>query len=80
MCTDCNNNNSNKGNINMSKKQNKSQQPRFGLFYRSHGKWTGPYAGKTFTAYSINRNPMKADMAELKNRVLKSRVQILPVK
>jgi len=52
---------------------------RFGIFYKSHGKWTGPYAGATFTEYSINRNPIKSDIKDLKS-ILKSKVQIRPVK
>ncbi len=52
---------------------------RLGIFYRSNGRWTGPYQGYTFTPYSATRNPVKEDIAFFKNKVLKSRVKILPV-
>ena len=53
---------------------------RLGLFYRTHGRWTTvPYAGMTFTPYQVSRNPLKNEIALLKNRVLKSRVQVRPV-
>lgn len=52
---------------------------RFGLFYRSNGRWTGPYGGRTFTAYSINRNPVKNTVWWLRNYVLKSRVEFRKV-
>jgi hypothetical protein len=54
---------------------------RFGLFYKSNGKWnTTPYAGFTFTAYQAKRNPVKREIAELKNYILKSKIRVLPVK
>lgn len=53
---------------------------RYGIFYRSNGRWTtSPYAGFTFTRYSMNRRPLKEDLNTLRNYVLKSRVQVLPV-
>jgi hypothetical protein len=55
-------------------------QKRFGLFYRSNGRWTTtPYGGFTFTAYQANRNPVKGEISELKNYLLKSRVRVCPV-
>lgn len=60
----------------MSKKQT---QKRLGLFYKSNGRWTGPYAGVTFTPYTWSRNPRKAEVNVLKNYVLKSRVALRPV-
>lgn len=58
----------------------KRNQRRFGIFYRSNGRWTStPYAGVTFTAYTLGRNPVKQDISWLKNYVLKSRVRVLPV-
>jgi len=59
---------------------NKSSKQRFGIFYRSHGKWTGPYAGLTFTQYSLSRKPVSSDIKWLKNRTLKQRIQLRPVK
>lgn len=54
---------------------------RFGLFYRSNGRWTTtPYMGMTFTAYQAKRNPIKNDVSVLKNYILKSKVRIMPVK
>jgi hypothetical protein len=58
--------------------KNKNQK-RLGIFYVSNGRWTGPYAGITFTKYTATRNPIKTDISELKNYVLKSRVKLLPV-
>jgi len=53
---------------------------KFGLFYKSHGKWTTvPYAGVTYTAYQLGRNPVKQDVADLKNYILKSRIRVMPV-
>jgi len=57
----------------------KSRNPRFGLFYRSNGRWTGPYAGQTFTAYTLNRQPVRGDVSWLKNYILKSRIQLRKV-
>lgn len=55
-------------------------QARYGIFYRSNGRWTtSPYMGVTFTQYTINRNPIKTDIKQLRNEVLKSRIKILPV-
>lgn len=53
---------------------------KLGLFYRSNGRWTTtPYAGHTFTAYQVNRNPLKRELSTLKNYVLKSKVRVHPV-
>jgi hypothetical protein len=65
-------------------KQNKSmrnkQKTRYGIFYRSNGRWTStPYRGATFTKYTMSRNPIREDIKLLQNRVLKSRLAILPV-
>jgi hypothetical protein len=57
----------------------KNTQKRLGIFYRSNGRWTGPYAGVTFTPYTWNRNPRKQDLREIANHVLKSQVRLLPV-
>ena len=57
----------------------KSNKPRFGLFYMSNGRWTGPYGGMTFTKHTLNRQPISGDVQWLKNRVLKSRIQIRKV-
>lgn len=57
-----------------------SNQTRYGIFYRSHDKWTGPYAGKTFTKYALSRQPVAGDVKYLKNNVLKTRIQLRPVK
>jgi hypothetical protein len=56
-----------------------SNKPRFGLFYISNGRWTGPYANVKFTKYTWTRNPVKTELATLKNRILKSRVKLRPV-
>ena len=58
----------------------KSNKVRYGIFYKSHGKWTGPYAGMTFTKYTWSRKPATTDLNILKNRILKSRVKLAPVK
>lgn len=58
----------------------KNTKVRYGLFYKSHGQWTRvPYSGTTFTEYQISRNPVKRDIATLKNNVLKSKIKLLPV-
>lgn len=62
----------------MSKNKNKTAN-RYGVFYKSHGKWTGPYAGATFTEYAVNRNPVKGEIALLRS-ILKSRIEVRPVK
>jgi len=57
-----------------------TNKTRYGIFYRSNGRWTStPYAGATFTKYTLSRNPVKADISWLRNRVLKSRTKVLPV-
>lgn len=58
--------------------KNKTQN-RLGLFYRSHGRWIGPYKNYTFTEKSIGRNPIKGDISLIKNHVLKSRIKICKV-
>jgi len=58
----------------------KEQKQRYGMFYRSNGRWTGPYAGMTFTSYTLKRQPVRGDIKYLKNEVLKSRIQLRPVK
>ena len=63
--------------INKAKKTNKT---RFGIFYRSNGRWTtSPYAGVTFTKYTLGLKPMQDDISWLRNYVLKSRVAVKPV-
>jgi len=58
----------------------KTNKTRYGIFYRSNGRWTTtPYAGFTFTKYTLNRRPLKRDLNTLKNYVLKSRMVVLPV-
>jgi hypothetical protein len=67
----------------MSKNKNKTKDKtvRYGLFYRSNGRWTTtPYLGVTYTAYQVSRNPLKKDISVLKNQVLKSKTRLLPVK
>ena len=61
--------------------RNTQQKPqRYGIFYRSNGRWTStPYMGATFTEYTLNRRPINEDIRQIRNRVLKSRVKILPV-
>lgn len=57
----------------------KKNQVRLGLFYRSNGRWTGPYAGISFTPFTWNRNPTKQNLRNTANYVLKSRVKLRPV-
>lgn len=58
----------------------KTQTKRYGIFYRSNGRWTTtPYAGFTFTKYTMNRRPLVEDLNELRNYILKSRMKVLPV-
>jgi hypothetical protein len=57
----------------------KSNKQRFGLFYRSNGRWAGPYGGLTFTKYTANLTNTKADIRLLANYLLKSRVKVRPV-
>jgi hypothetical protein len=52
---------------------------RFGLFYMSNGRWTGPYAGLSFTQHSLERNPIRSDIGYIKNYVLKSRIEMRKV-
>lgn len=58
----------------------KKNQKRYGIYYMSHGHLVGPYLSQTFTKYSIKRNPVKNYIKDLKNYVLKSYVELLPVK
>jgi hypothetical protein len=59
---------------------NKKQAVRYGIFYRSNGRWTtSPYGGFTFTRYTMNRRPLRQDLATLRNYVLKSKMMVLPV-
>ena len=56
----------------------KEKKQRYGIFYKSHGEWTGPYAGLSFTKKSLKRNPVKSDVNWIKN-ILKSRIELRPV-
>lgn len=57
-----------------------AQAQRYGIFYRSNGRWTStPYGGFTFTKFTLNRRPLKEDLNTIKNYVLKSRMVIRPV-
>ena len=59
---------------------NKKQPVRYGIFYRSNGRWTTtPYAGFTFTRHMMNRRPLKEDINTLRNHVLKSKIAVLPI-
>jgi hypothetical protein len=55
------------------------QQQRYGVFYRSNGRWTGPYQGATFTKYTLGRNPVKSNIRRWANSVLKSAIKLAPV-
>jgi len=58
----------------------KNNKTRYGIFYRSNGRWTStPYAGFTFTQYTLDRRPLKEDLNTLRNYVLKSRMVVLPI-
>ena len=57
----------------------KSNKPRLGLFYRSNGRWAGPYCGATFTAYTASTKPFQKEVRLFANYVLKSRVKFAPV-
>lgn len=55
----------------------KNKNTKYGLFYKSHGKWTKtPYDGMTFTAHQAKRNPIKKTITFLKNYILKNKVRI----
>ena len=68
-----------KGVIEINISMAKSNKPRYGIFYKSHGKWTGPYDGVSFTKYTLNWRPIKYDVEWLRREVLKSLIQIRPV-
>jgi hypothetical protein len=57
----------------------KSKKTRFGIFYKSQGRWVGPYCGATYTNYTITRSTMKAEIRLLANTILKSKVLVAPV-
>jgi hypothetical protein len=61
--------------------QKQKNNTRYGLFYRSNGRWTTtPYLGATYTAYQLKRQPVKGDILELKNYVLKSKIRVKAIK
>jgi hypothetical protein len=55
-------------------KLNKNQQKYYGLFYKSHGEWIGPWFKEILTKEQI-----KGELPSIK-RVLKSKVAVLKVK
>ena len=57
----------------------KSSNPYYSIYYRSHGRWIGPYGGKKYTKRGLTRQPLAGDVAWLKNYGLKARVQIRKV-
>lgn len=63
----------------MKKHTQKNKQTRYGVFYKSNGRWVGPYQGRTFTEHTINREPIKSDIRWFANHLLKSRIKIEPV-
>jgi hypothetical protein len=52
---------------------------RYGVFYKSNGKWSGPYQGMTMTKYTSERKSVLQEIKDLKNYVLKAKVKIMPV-
>jgi len=64
---------------NTQKSNKRKNQTRYGVFYRSNGRWVGPYQGRTFTEYTINREPIKSDIRWFANHLLKSRIKIQSV-
>lgn len=60
-------------------KSKTQKNKRFGIYYKSHGKWIGPFSGKTYTMTSLNREPLKSAIPWLKNYGLKSKISIRPV-
>ena len=60
-------------------KKNKVDQTRYGMFYKSNGKWIGPYKGKTMTKYTVGLKTVQKEIADLKNYVLKTKVKVMPV-
>ena len=63
----------------MSKNKNNQTKTRYGVFYKSNGKWIGPYKGKTMTEYTISRKPMQKEISIIKNYILKTKVKVMPV-
>jgi hypothetical protein len=57
----------------------KKSTPKFGLFYRSQGRMTGPYRGITRTLRGWTRQPISGDVTYLKNNILKSRIEFRQV-
>jgi hypothetical protein len=55
-------------------KLGKNQQKYYGLFYKSHGEWIGPWFKEILT-----KEQMKREIPSIK-RVLKSRISIRKVK
>lgn len=58
----------------------KSNNPYYGIYYKTNGRWTGPYAGKKYTMRGLTRYPLSEDLKWLKNNCLKSRIQLRRVK
>jgi len=59
--------------------KNKEKSRRYGIFYRSNGKWIGPYQGDTFTWYTSNTRPVREYVKECQNYILKAKVKVMPV-
>ena len=56
------------------------QQARYGIFYRSNGRFTTtPYGGMTFTLGQITRRPLREHIKTWQNYILKSKMVIRPV-
>ena len=59
----------------------KKSPQRYGIFYRSNGRWTSsPYAGVTFTRNGLKNREVRENIADIQNYVLKSKIMVLPVK
>jgi hypothetical protein len=69
-------------NIMKNRKNNKNSSnksvTRYAIFYKSHGRYIGPYGGKehTFSKTGLAKIMRSGEFKSLKNDVLKSKVEI----
>jgi len=60
-------------------KNTKNKQSRYGFYYKSRGKWTGPHEGLTFTKNESKQQWVKCELKWLR-KLLKSKVEVRTVK
>ena len=55
-----------------------TRQTKYGIFYKSHGEYIGPYAGMLLSKQELTKWQKNGDLKVLKNETLRSKIEIRP--